>query len=54
VKHAGLKPLHAEARMAATKLGRVRYTSVRREANVDADRLVNEALDGSLGSESPR
>lgn len=54
VKHAGLKPLHAEARLAATKLGRVRYTSVRREANVHADRLVNEALDGILGSESPR
>lgn len=54
VKHAGLKPLHAEARQAAMKLGRVRYTSVRREANVEADRLVNEALDRNLGSESPR
>ena len=54
VKHANLKPLNAEARMAAMRLGRVRFTSVRREANVEADRLVNEALDAFLGSESPR
>ncbi len=54
VRNAGLKPLHAEARLAATQLGRVCYRSVRREANVDADRLVNEALDEVLGSESPR
>ena len=54
VKNAGLKPLHAEARQAAAKLGRVRFSSVRREANTHADRLVNEALDEVLGSESPR
>ena len=54
VKHAGLKPLHAEARLTATKLEQVRYRAVRREANADADRLVNEALDEVLGSESPR
>jgi ribonuclease HI len=54
VKHAGLKPLHAEARRALAKLGRVRFSSVRREANTHADRLVNEALDEVLGSESPR
>jgi ribonuclease HI len=54
VKNAGLKPLHAEARRALAKLGRVRFTSVRREANTHADRLVNEALDEVLGSESPR
>ena len=54
VKNAGLKPLHAEARRAVARLGRVRFSSVRREANAHADRLVNEALDEVLGSESPR
>jgi ribonuclease HI len=54
VKNAGLKLLHAEARQALAKLGRVRFSSVRREANTHADRLVNEALDEVLGSESPR
>ena len=54
VKNAGLKPLHAEARMALAQLGRVRFAAVRREANARADQLVNEALDDVLGSESPR
>jgi ribonuclease HI len=54
VKHAGLKPLNAEARRALAKLGRVRFSAVRREANTRADALVNEALDEVLGSESPR
>ena len=54
VKHAGLKPLHAEARQLLARLGRVRFSAVRREANAHADRLVNEALDEVLGSESPR
>ena len=54
VKNAGLKPLHAEARRALARLGRVRFAAVRREANARADRLVNEALDDVLGSESPR
>ncbi len=54
VKNAGLKPLHAAARQAAAKLGRVRFTAVPREANAHADRLVNETLDDVLGSESPR
>ena len=54
VKHAGLKPLHAEAREAAARLGAVRYEAVRREQNARADQLVNETLDKVLGSESPR
>jgi ribonuclease HI len=54
VKSAGLKPLHAQAREAAAKVGRVRFSAVHRAANARADRLVNEALDGVLGSESPR
>ena len=56
VKHAGLKPLHAEAARAAGRLGSVRFVAVRREENARADQLVNETLDRALGSssESPR
>jgi ribonuclease HI len=54
VKNAGLKPLHAQARLKLATLGRVRFSSVRREANTRADGLVNEALDAFLGFESPR
>ncbi len=54
VKNAGLKPLHAEARAAASRIGKVTFTSVRREHNQRADELVNEALDRALKSESPR
>ncbi len=56
VKNEGLKPLHAEARQAAAKLGTVRFESVSRDDNGRADGLVNEALDQALrrGSESPR
>ena len=45
VKNAGLQPLHAKARNLATRLGRVRYEHVRREANTHADRLANQAMD---------
>ena len=54
VKHAGLKPLHAEARAAASRLAAVRFEAVRREQNARADALVNQTLDKVLGSESPR
>lgn len=54
VKNEGLKPLHAEARRAAARIPHLKYVSVRREANVRADQLVNETLDRILGSESPR
>lgn len=55
VKNEGLKPLHAEARAAASRLQRVRYESVPRDDNGRADGLVNEALDrAQRGSESPR
>jgi ribonuclease HI len=54
VKNEGLKPLHAEARRAFARIATARFTSVPREDNALADRLVNEALDGFLGSESPR
>ena len=56
VKHAGLKPLHAEASQVASRLASVRYVAVRREENARADQLVNETLDRALdtNTESPR
>jgi ribonuclease HI len=54
VKNAGLKPLYAAATAARSRLDEVRFTAVPRDDNTLADRLVNEALDRFLGSESPR
>jgi ribonuclease HI len=45
VKNAALRELSLEAASTARKIGRVAYTSVRREHNELADSLVNEALD---------
>jgi probable phosphoglycerate mutase len=45
VKNAALRALSLEAAALARQVGRVAYTAVRREHNVLADRLVNEALD---------
>jgi len=45
VKNAALRELSLEAARFARRLGAVAYTAVRREHNVLADRLVNEALD---------
>jgi ribonuclease HI len=47
VKNAALRELVDEAESLARRLGRVRYTAVRREHNELADRLVNEALDSA-------
>ena len=47
VKNENLRPLAAEASRLARQIGRVRWTSVRREHNELADRLVNEALDAA-------
>jgi probable phosphoglycerate mutase len=47
VKNRGLIPLSLEAGGLARRIGRVRYTAVRREENELADRLVNEALDAA-------
>ena len=49
VKHPGLQPLSAKARLLAHEIGRVTFEHVRREANADADRLANEAMDGQAG-----
>jgi ribonuclease HI len=45
VKHAGLKPLHAEALRALAGFGCWRVRTVPRAQNADADALVNAALD---------
>jgi probable phosphoglycerate mutase len=45
VKNETLAGLNEEAGRLARRVGRVRYTAVRREHNELADRLVNEALD---------
>jgi ribonuclease HI len=45
VKHPGLQPLYAKARLLAHEIGRVTFEHVRRESNVHADRLANAAMD---------
>jgi len=45
VKNEALRALKDEASELADRLRKVRYTSVRREHNELADKLVNEALD---------
>ena len=47
VKHPGLQPLYARARLLAIELDRVTFEHVRREHNKDADRLSNVAMDES-------
>ncbi|HTU14682.1 MAG TPA: ribonuclease HI family protein [Solirubrobacterales bacterium] len=46
VKNEGMKPLHAEAKAALADFSEWSVRHVKRELNGDADRLVNEALDG--------
>jgi ribonuclease HI len=47
VKNETLQELQGDAAELARRVGRVRYTAVRREHNELADRLVNEALDAA-------
>jgi ribonuclease HI len=47
VKHPGLQPLAARARLLAAEVGRVRFEHVRREYNKDADRLSNLGMDAA-------
>ncbi|HWJ42059.1 MAG TPA: ribonuclease HI family protein [Solirubrobacterales bacterium] len=49
VKHAGMKELHAEVKRALSGFEAWSIRHVRRAENADADRLVNEALDGVRG-----
>jgi ribonuclease HI len=53
VKHPGLQPLYAKARLLAHEIGRVTFEHVRREKNADADRLANVAMDDAAGSTKP-
>ena len=46
VRHPGLQPLHAAARLLGQEIGRVSYEHVPREQNAHADRLANMAMDG--------
>jgi len=48
VKNAGMKPLYQEVMKALREVDSWSISHVRREQNADADRLVNEALDGVL------
>ena len=50
VKHPGLLPLAARARMLAHEVGGVTFEHVRRENNVHADRLANTAMDDAAQS----
>jgi ribonuclease HI len=45
IKNEGLKPLAARARLLMLELGHVDLRHVRREANQEADRLANLAMD---------
>jgi ribonuclease HI len=49
VKDATLRELHAEAKRELAGFDSWTIRHVRRESNADADRLVNQALDGSGG-----
>ena len=49
VKHPGLQPLHAKARLIAHEIGNVTFEHVLREANKHADRLANAAMDAAAG-----
>ena len=50
IKNEALRALSLDASRFARQLGRVTYTAVRREHNVLADRLVNEALDAEASA----
>jgi len=48
VKHPGLQPLHARARLLAHEIGRVTYEHIERARNAHADRLANVAMDEAV------
>jgi ribonuclease HI len=47
VKHPGLQPLYARARLLAARLDNVVFEHVRREFNKEADRLSNLGMDAA-------
>jgi probable phosphoglycerate mutase len=50
VKNEGLRPLWGRARLLVGRIGRVNFEHVRREANAEADRLANLAMDRAEAS----
>jgi catechol 2,3-dioxygenase len=52
VKNAGIKPLHAEVKRALRGFDSWSIRNVPRAENAEADRLVNEALDGTSSGRS--
>jgi ribonuclease HI len=48
VKSADMKPLHARVQVLRQRFALVTFQHVSREQNLEADRLVNDALDGKL------
>jgi ribonuclease HI len=53
VKHPGLQPLHAKARLLAHEIGRVAFEHVGRALNAHADRLANTAMDAASRPAKP-
>ena len=53
VKHPGLQPLYAKARLLAHGIGRVTFEHVGRAKNAHADRLANTAMDNAARSTNP-
>jgi ribonuclease HI len=58
IKHPGLQPLAARARLLAARVGKVTFQHVRREENKEADRLSNIGMDEAeaqlkAGTEEP-
>ena len=53
VKHPGLQPLYAKARLLAHEIGRVTFEHVGRAKNAHADRLANAAMDEAAGTLKP-
>lgn len=49
IKHPGLQPLAARARLLMMELGKVTFEHVRREQNKEADRLSNLGMDEAEG-----
>ena len=53
VKHPGLQPLYARARLLSHEIGRVTFEHVGRAHNEHADRLANAAMDDADRSTKP-
>lgn len=52
VKNHGLRPIFEEVKELAGKFDEVTFSHVRREKNKEADRMVNEAIDKHLASDT--